>query len=319
LLTVAIRWGTFIAVLMLIGTAIFRVLILGRLLDRFAPVPATAGDALRRRLLGAYERRIAAWGLAAAVALLPLAIGRLATQVAELRDPTEPWTSPAAMMLGETVWGIGWWLQVGGALVAAVGFLVARARHDETAGRRDRASRVGWAMAVLGAVALAVTPALSGHAIGSPWVPALAVVGDTLHVLGAGAWLGSLTVMLFMVTSQRGAMGAGDVTPLVQAFSPVALVSAAFVVASGVFASWLHVDAPASLWTTTYGRLLLAKLVLFAGVLALGAFNWRRLTPRLGTEAGVGALRTSARGELAVAVVLLLVTAVLVATPLPGE
>jgi putative copper export protein len=54
-----------------------------------------------------------------------------------------------------------------------------------------------------------------------------------------------------------------------------------------------------------------------ACVLGLGAFNWRRQRPLLGTEAGARALRRSAAAELAVAMVVLLVTSVLVTLPSP--
>jgi putative copper resistance protein D len=316
-----IRWGTFAALLVTIGAVAFRVLVLGRLARRPAPA-APASDVSGARLLDDHERWVAAWGLVSAVALVPLAAGRLGIQVAELRDPAEPWTVPASVMLLETTWGVGWWLQVGAALLCAIGFLVVRGRyHDGPGGPGGlrRVRRMGWTAVTLGAVALAATPALSGHAAGSPRLSTLAVVGDTLHVLGAGAWLGSLAIAMVTVAGRRRATGPGAVAAVIQAFSPVALAAAAVVVASGILASWLHMDAVASLWTTTYGQLLAVKILLFAFVVALGAFNWRRVTPHLGSDGGVRQLRASARAELAAALLVLLVTAVLVATPLPGE
>lgn len=300
LLASVVRWGTFLALLITIGAAAFRIFVLGRL-------TATPSDLPSRYTI---EGRAAAWGLGGALVLVPLALARLALQVAELRDPSEPWIDPARMMLFETTWGTGWWVQVGAALVGAAGFSIVCARQ---------ASKGGWGAATLGAMALAVTPALSGHAAGSPTWPVLAVVGDTLHVLGAGAWLGTLTILVATIVARRAAIDPAVVATAVQVFSPLALVSAAVVVASGVLASWLHVDRVSSLWMTQYGQRLLFKLGLFVLVLALGAFNWRRVTPRLGSVAGVTSLRAAARAELAVATLILLITAVLVATPLPGE
>src|SRR5438093_701879 len=60
------------------------------------------------------------------------------------------------------------------------------------------------------------------------------------------------------------------------------------------------------------GYALITKLCVVLAVVALGAWNWRRQKPRLGSEAAVLALRGSARAELAVAAVVLAVTAVLV-------
>ena len=58
----------------------------------------------------------------------------------------------------------------------------------------------------------------------------------------------------------------------------------------------------------------MGKLVLVAVVLGLGALNYRRLAPRLGSSAGDRALRRSAAWELVVANLVLVVTAVLVRT-----
>ena len=67
-------------------------------------------------------------------------------------------------------------------------------------------------------------------------------------------------------------------------------------------------------WHTTYGRVLLLKLLGVAVVLAVGAYNWKRLTPSLESE-GTTELQRSVRMELFVAALVLLATAVLVALP----
>ena len=56
---------------------------------------------------------------------------------------------------------------------------------------------------------------------------------------------------------------------------------------------------------------------LLAGVAALGFYNWRRVLPTLGDDAATHRLRRSARVELGLGLVVLLVTAVLVALPTP--
>jgi len=52
-------------------------------------------------------------------------------------------------------------------------------------------------------------------------------------------------------------------------------------------------------------------------VLALGAWNWRRQKPLLGSEAGAIRLRRTATSELIAAGVVLAVTAILVSLPSP--
>ena len=280
-LAVVVRWATFIAILLAVGAAACRVTILRR-----------SGEC----------RRAAGIGLGAALALVLLAGVRLAAQASELRDPGDPWSEAVAIVLG-TTWGTGWWLQLGAALAAAAGFAAAQ---------RDLGP--GWAGAALAALVLAATPALSGHAVGSERLTGLAVAADTLHVLAGGVWLGSLAILTATLPASPATAAAA-----VRAFSPVALAAAGIVVASGGFASWLHLGAVDALWRTGYGRMLVVKLALFALVAAVGAYNWRRMLPRLDAPDGLGRLRGSARAELAVALLVLLATAVLVATPLPGE
>ena len=57
----------------------------------------------------------------------------------------------------------------------------------------------------------------------------------------------------------------------------------AVLVASGLVNSWFLVepDRITSLWTTSYGRLLSLKLLLFMAMLGLAAANRFRLTPAL--------------------------------------
>jgi putative copper export protein len=90
------------------------------------------------------------------------------------------------------------------------------------------------------------------------------------------------------------------------------------VAATGVVNALFHVTAPAQLWTTAYGQFLLAKLALLSVVAATGFYNWRRVRPLLGDEAGALRLRRSARVELLVGGAAILVTAILVALPTPG-
>jgi putative copper export protein/methionine-rich copper-binding protein CopC len=180
----------------------------------------------------------------------------------------------------------------------------------------------GWALAALGAVALAFTPGMSGHAASTPQLAPLPILTDGLHVIGAGGWLGSLLVLLVVgipVALRLGALERGPaVATLVNAFSPTALFFAGTVIATGVFAAWLHLGTVPALWESRYGQVLLLKLAVLSVVLGTGAYNWLRVKPALGDEVAAGRLRRSATLELVVGAVVLAVTAVLVATATPG-
>jgi putative copper export protein len=73
------------------------------------------------------------------------------------------------------------------------------------------------------------------------------------------------------------------------------------------------------LWSSAWGRYVLLKAVLAAVIVVLGAVNWRRLGPRLRQVAGTQALQRALWSEVGLAAAVLLVTALLIVTPLPGE
>jgi putative copper export protein len=122
--------------------------------------------------------------------------------------------------------------------------------------------------------------------------------------------------------------GAPLVLPLVTAFSRVALAGAALTASAGAVNAWLRLGgadgaAPAAarlaaLTSTRYGGLLVAKLAVVAAVVAVGALNWRRNTPRLAGPGGVAALERATRAELALAGVALVLSAALAVTSPPG-
>ncbi|MDB4883733.1 MAG: copper resistance domain protein, partial [Gemmatimonadetes bacterium] len=105
------------------------------------------------------------------------------------------------------------------------------------------------------------------------------------------------------------------VADLLNAFSPTALVFAAITVLTGVISAWLHLGTIPKLWQSEYGQRLLLKLAVLAILAGTGAYNWLRVRPSLGSEVGAARMRRTASIELAVGVLVLMVTAILVATP----
>ena len=146
---------------------------------------------------------------------------------------------------------------------------------------------------------------------------------NPVHILVAGLWIGTLfvlvTVGLAMVLrdeasrERRGAIAAD----MVNGFSPLALTCGIFLVASGLTTAWTHLKSLHALWTTPYGYTLIAKLCVVAVVFGLGAWNWRRQRPMLGSEDAAHAIRRSSIGELSAAGIVLLITAILVSLPAP--
>ena len=174
--------------------------------------------------------------------------------------------------------------------------------------------RAGWALAAVGVFAGALRSAFVGK-----WSSLV----NPLHVLSAGLWIGTLFVLVVaglstaLTNRDIGDQRAAVVADMVNEFSPLALTMGGSVVLFGVITAWLHLHHLAALWTTPYGYALIVKLCVVAMVFGLGALNWRRLRPKLGAMEGSMTIRRSATGELAVAALVLAITAVLVSLPSP--
>ncbi|MPZ29367.1 MAG: copper transporter, partial [Micromonosporaceae bacterium] len=110
------------------------------------------------------------------------------------------------------------------------------------------------------------------------------------------AWVGGLAVLVLGATAAED-----DLATPAGRFSRIAGWAIVVVLATGTINALLHVDAPDQLWTTTWGRLVLAKLALFAGIAWLGWRNRTRLLPRL--TGARKAFRTMALAEVALMIV----------------
>jgi copper transport protein len=163
--------------------------------------------------------------------------------------------------------------------------------------------------------AIAVTPALSGHA---RLEGALGILSDAVHVLAAGVWAGGLAFLALVLVEAGGGRWSLAATA-VPRFSLLAVASVIALAATGLVSGFLEVRSLDVLWNTTYGQLLLAKAALLVPLVALGAYNNRVSVPRLRAAAPAApARRAFARVvglELALLLVVVGVTTALVAEP----
>ncbi|CAL9534453.1 copper resistance CopC/CopD family protein [Streptomyces sp. enrichment culture] len=244
------RYVSYLAAALLIGTVAFVALCR-------PPDPAP----LRRPLVAGW------WTLLAATVLLLV-----------LRAPYEAGTGPASALdadaLADTLTGRpGVLLLTRLALLAPVAlFLVGVSRADRY---RRHSPLVGAAGAAL-AVGLALTWAAAEHAAAGIQVP-LAMASSTVHLLATAVWLGGLTALILTLRATADAA-------TVARFSRVALASVCVLVTTGVYQSWRGLGSWQALTGTTYGRLLLVKVVLVAVLLAAAAVS-RRWTTALATTA----------------------------------
>ena len=257
---------------------------------------------------GAGDRRLRLVAAVSAVVLVLGAAARLYAQAWSVFGLDEPVTPELVRLVGiESRWASGWQPQAGVAVLAVVG-----------AAWWTRQPRGGWWLTALAAAGAWITLPLTGHAASfDTFLPHLAQVA---HGIGAGLWVGALAVVVAaLLPLHDKRQGPGRVTDLVRRFSPMALAAVATIVLSGVVTGAFYLASVDDLWATPYGRALLLKVVLFLATGAVGFYNWRRLTPRLGEASGPGRLLRSARLELLLAAAVLMVTAVLVHLAMPRE
>jgi copper transport protein len=178
----------------------------------------------------------------------------------------------------ETEYGMALLVRLGlGALLAVV-LVTGRGR---TPGR----GRV--ALAGAAALALVFSVAAVGHPVAGPW-PGLAVPVAAIHVAAMAVWLGGLVALLTEVV--RRDTPSKDLAAVLPRFSRVAFVSIAALVLTGAVQAVREVGSVAELVQTTYGRVLLVKVVLVLAILVAAAFSRGRVRRRFG-----GAPRRSRR------------------------
>jgi copper transport protein len=129
--------------------------------------------------------------------------------------------------------------------------------------------------AVLGAAIVAASLTATGHVGGAD--PAwLATSSLGLHVLTVSFWIGALWPLLRVIVAAPQ-----DAPRALARFSIFAVPNVALLALSGLTVTYLQVREFGALVTTDYGRMLLIKLALVAGLAALATYNRQRLLGRL--------------------------------------
>ncbi|HSI80291.1 MAG TPA: CopD family protein [Solirubrobacterales bacterium] len=174
-------------------------------------------------------------------------------------------------------------------------------------------------------IALALTAPMAGHT-GDHSPRGILICADATHLICMSLWLGGLALLLVVVPTATRGLSARERTPIlaevVGRFSRLAVVAVALIVLTGAIQSLALVGSLGAFVDTAYGRIVLAKIVLLAGLVALGAYNQRRSLPRLrrlaagGHEPGKAAvlLRRAVAAEVALVIAVLGLTSVLVVT-----
>jgi copper transport protein len=152
------------------------------------------------------------------------------------------------------------------------------------------------------AVLLLPVPTVAGHALdpGRSW---LEVPVDMLHVTAAAVWVGGLFALVVIVPREGVPPEIAD--RAARRFSTFALAAVIAVGLTGAVRALAELSSVSQLWTTSYGRAILAKSAIFAVLLVLGAVS------RATVREGAGRLRNVVRVELVLAVALVVAVAIL--------
>ncbi len=313
------RWLLFSGVLLLVGAACWRSFV--------APwQPRALRGAMRE-----VEGRLVRAAQLVALLLLPVWALRLGVQVRDFRDPFVPVTEDLHFLLFETFWGTVWMGQGAVLLLLWATFRAlepaihgqARAEWEaREAGRlkpeeEGPAPRLpwGWKVAWGGVLLLVLSLSISSHAVAVPRLAPFTVALDGLHTLAAGAWMGTLALILWL--RPRG----GGATPVLagqlRSFSYMAMAAVPLLVAMGVLLAGFHLGEFENLWRSAYGQVLSLKILAAGVVLFLGFRNWRVGLPVVDDEEGARTVRRRAGVEVGVAALVVLLTAILVGTPVP--
>lgn len=162
-----------------------------------------------------------------------------------------------------------------GALLAAAGF-AARSRPGS-----PRRRFVLIVIEVAALVTVAGSTALLGHAAGSP----LRATVDAIHLLFAIAWCGSLlgcagAVLVLSRRRRPSSIQRRELVRLLTAFGVVSATSVGVLIVTGLLLAGGNARTVDSLALSTYGRVLLVKLILAVGGGLLGLLAHRRLRRR---------------------------------------
>lgn len=168
--------------------------------------------------------------------------------------------------------------------------------------------------AVVGAAAVIAAYSFDGHTVtkGNRFLTGAV---DAIHVAGGAIWAGGI-VMLVSVLWLRHREGRDlRARHMATRFSVVASAALVAVGVAGVLLTIIVLDSPSELWSTEWGRILIAKTTFVAIAALAGGYNHKILIPQLDTAPDDTELahrfRNVVTGESLALVVVAILTAIL--------
>jgi putative copper export protein len=145
-------------------------------------------------------------------------------------------------------------------------------------------SSVRWWVALLLACGSVLCSSLVSHAAAQPSGRSVAIALQALHILGGGAWMGTLFHLFLSRRVLQQAQPQADlalVAAVLRRFAPIALSAAGLIAVSGAISAVRYVGPPAGLLFSAYGLTLLVKMMLLLPIFYAGFTNFRLIAPGL--------------------------------------
>ncbi|HYB42707.1 MAG TPA: CopD family protein, partial [Candidatus Methylomirabilis sp.] len=136
---------------------------------------------------------------------------------------------------------------------------------------RSRPRPGRWAFLMAASLLLAISAALTSHAMARIEHRSSLLWLDALHQLATGVWVGGL---FHLVAAAARDGGHPWPVPLLRRFSTLSLVAVIGLVASGAGLAFYYIDGVPALLGTGYGLMVLTKVVILAGLSILGTMNF---------------------------------------------
>ena len=311
------RWFIYIGIAVFAGGLVFEMIIVTR--------AARSED--QSELISFARRtsnRFITVALGAIVVVLAAQIGQLSLQTYLAFDDALAAFNPSRLtqVVTQSEWGNFWSWRFTAAILAAIALLGARQTVSRAKREADLdefedpplSTETPWGIAAIalgGAYLLLI--ALTSHNAATPedirW---FAIATDLVHVISATIWVGGIA---YLVVASIQAMRSDEpqsrqmLLRLASRFAPVAIFATTILVASGIVSSLMQVTIPEAL-NTPYGRVLGAKVLLLAILIALAVKNNRSVASHIrNDDADAKPLGRYISIELGVAFAVLLATA----------
>ena len=299
-----IRWLVLLGGLILVGGVTFHLLVSRPVLK------AGDGEGERAPLIASLNGSLARLVITATAVLLAASVAQLIVQASVVFESSIPavFGGPVWELLFGTEWGRLWLWRVALGAASGVAAIVAWRRGDSLT--------LAILSVALGAGAL-LTISLTSHAAATVNVRTEAILNDFIHLVSVAVWVGGLCGLVLAVrlilTVCDNSERRETLSALVRRFSLVAGIGVVAIILTGLYSAWAQVVTVPAL-QVPYGRVLVFKVAVVAGLLLVAGANLMWVRPRLraGGTAGLWLKRLVAV-EVALAALVLLIVGLLTA------